>query len=95
MNGIELDDAPDGPLHWPADAVMIVAANAGEERRENMEGVVACSCRRCGQTLHADTKSIRVADQMPERRGRPVKFFCVSCAVQHDRGQIQKLVDHR
>lgn len=95
MSGVELDVAPDGPLPWPADAVMIVAANAGEERRENMEGVVACSCRRCGQALNADTKTVRFADQMPERRGRPVKFFCVPCAVLHNRSQIQKLVDHR
>ena len=40
----------EGKLPWPADAVMIVAAKAGTERRERMESVVPAECRDCGDT---------------------------------------------
>lgn len=72
----------DPPLKpWPRDAVMIVAANAGQERREQMEAVHVCRCRDCGAVLHADTFTLRTAEQFPEvvRRGRPVMFFCLAC----------------
>lgn len=94
-SGTQLDTAPQGKLPWPSDAVMIVASVAGEEKREQMEDVHVCQCRRCDRTLHADTKTIRTAEQFPERRGRPVQFFCVECAVLHDRGDINLLVDQR
>jgi hypothetical protein len=68
---------------WPADAIMIVAANAFEENRANMESVVPAKCRDCGQALHADSKSIRFAEQMPVRRGRPILFFCIECHLNY------------
>lgn len=82
-------------LNWPADAVMIVAAYAGEERREHMEGVVACECRMCGRTLHADSYTIRFAENLPNRLGRPIRFFCSGCCVLHDGRQLNELYDHR
>lgn len=80
---------------WPKDAVMVVAAHAGEERREFMQSVVDAECRACGAKLRADGFSIREAEQMPARMGRPVKFFCIPCCVQHDLGMIQDLRDYR
>lgn len=80
---------------WPSDAWMIVAANAGEERRERMEGPHPCLCRSCGTRLVADTYSVRVAMQHPLRCGRPVRFFCVACCTRHDRSTIEVLIDHR
>jgi hypothetical protein len=79
---------------WPADAVMIVAALAGEEKREKMESVVPAKCRDCGATVHADSYTIRTADSLPERRGRPVKFFCTRCCVNYDFGTITHMHDH-
>jgi hypothetical protein len=80
---------------WPADAVMIVSANRGEEVRENMEAVAQAVCRDCGQELAADTRTIRTAMESPLRNGRPVLFFCVPCAVTYDFGTISHFADHR
>src|SRR5687767_12743681 len=73
-------------LPWPADAVTVVAAIAGDERREQTEDVVACECRRCRRALHADTFTVRAALQLPEvvRRGWPVMFFCLPCHLLYD-----------
>jgi hypothetical protein len=80
---------------WPSDAVMIVAANAGEENRANMEGVHPCVCRVCSRELAADKFSVRRAEQLPQRMGRPEMFFCAACASQHDVGQVTVFEDHR
>jgi|GEM_PF-3583671 len=88
-------DTEAGSIPWPDDAVIIVAANAGEEIRERMQGIHPCACRRCGQALHADTFALQFANGLPSRLGRPVQFFCVDCAVQHDRTMIDDLHDHR
>ena len=87
--------AEPGKLPWPDDAVIIVAANAGEEIRDHMEGIHPCACRRCQQALHADTRTVRHAYNLPSRRGRPVEFFCVDCVLQHDPRTIEDLHDHR
>jgi hypothetical protein len=94
-DGIRLDVDESGPLPWPSDAVMIVAARAGTENRAAMEGVNDATCRRCDAHLHADTRTIRTAEQLPQRMGRPVMFFCVECALLHNRNQIQTLIDQR
>lgn len=84
------------PKPWPSDAVMIVAANDGEENRANMRGVVLhCGCRDCGQALAVDSYCIDQATHMPERLGRPVSFFCIPCATRYDANSITHFVDHR
>lgn len=80
---------------WPTDAVIIVAANRGEERREVMEAVEHVVCRHCGQELAADTATIRVVRESPHRMGRPVEFFCIPCFVLHDPRTITHFADHR
>lgn len=79
---------------WPADAVMIIAAVAGQERRENMQTVVEVACRDCHRDLAACSYTIAQAEAMPERRGRPVKFFCPACAVGYDVQSITHMRDH-
>lgn len=74
---------------------MIVAAKAGGELRHQMESVVPCQCRRCEAELAADSRTIRLAAELPCRRGRPIKFFCVACCVLHDHASIDELHDHR
>lgn len=78
---------------WPTDAVMIVAANAGEELRENMEAALPQTCRDCGTRLMADTHTIRKAQSLPSCHGRPVKFFCIQCAMQY--GRPEEIYDDR
>ncbi|MBX3444234.1 MAG: hypothetical protein KF774_17665 [Planctomyces sp.] len=83
-------------LPWPADAVMIVAANAGEERRAKMEGIHRCACCHCWEILHADTAVVRHCQRSPWRDGRPIRFFCVECATtRYDMQTIEHLEDHR
>ena len=94
-DGIKLDLPIPGKLPWPGDAIMIVASNAGTENRAVMEGVVDATCRLCNADLKADTRTVRSAKEMPERRGRPVMFFCVDCAMKHDRESMDLLVDQR
>ena len=64
---------------WPSDAIMIIAANAGQERRENMQGWAPVHCRDCNALLMADPYSISLAENSPLRHGRPVKFLCMTC----------------
>lgn len=81
--------------HWPADAIIVVAANRGEEIKSQMEASVFVSCRLCGQVLATDTATIRKAKCLPERHGRPIDFFCIPCCCLHDRNSIDVLQDHR
>lgn len=94
-NGTKLDREPRGEISWPDDAVMITAANAGEENRRNMQAVFRCVCRRCGRLLHADTRTVSRALEMPERMGRPIMFFCVECTVLHDPRSLDVFEDCR
>ncbi len=81
---------------WPKDAVMIIAAKRGEEITEQMESAIYVTCRECGISLAADSKTIRRAEQLPFlRNGRPIDFFCVECAMLHDRNQIDLMLDDR
>jgi len=80
---------------WPSDAIMIVAAPAGEEIQEKMESVVPATCRDCGCTVHADSYTIRRATSLPSRKGRPIKFFCINCCTsKYDTNSITELYDH-
>lgn len=73
---------------WPTDAVMIVASKAGMENRSQMEGTYVCNCRECSQVLHADTATVRLAENHKLRRNRPVMFFCLNCASDHDHPSV-------
>lgn len=79
---------------WPADAVMIIAAVKGRELRFNMESVVPAKCRDCGTDLAADSFSIRTAQNLPSRRGRPIKYFCIECCCKYDHDSITELHNH-
>lgn len=73
-----------GVKPWPTDAVIVVAAIAGQEIREHMEGVLVRNCSDCGQVLHADTRTARAAEELPSRHNRPIEYLCVECAVTYD-----------
>ena len=79
---------------WPSDAVMIVAANFGEENRKGMEAVMIVHCRDCEAKLAADAFTIRRAEQLAGSL-RPVKFFCVECSIGYDVRMAQVVEDHR
>lgn len=68
----------------PRDAVMIVAAQAGTARLELMESVHRATCRHCGCEVHVDGYTLRRAEQMEARRGRPIQFFCWPCHELYD-----------
>lgn len=93
--GFQLDVPGTGRLPWPGDAIMIIASLAGQENRAAMESVFAATCHMCDSDLHADTRTVRTAMQLPARRGRPVNFFCVACALKHDRKSVGLLIDQR
>lgn len=82
-------------IPWPADAVILVCANRGEENKKNMRASVFVSCRRCGESLAADSASIGKAEKLRERFERPIDFFCVPCCLLHDRKSVDILQDHR
>ena len=94
-DGVLLDTPLTGLIPWPVDAVMIVAADAGTENPATMESAVPVVCRHCGQALAADSATIRKAEKLPSRRGRPVMFFCVACCLRHDRGSVRERHDDR
>src|ERR1019366_10331891 len=79
---------------WPGDAIMIVCETFGRETRDNMESVVEVECRDCHQKLGADSKTIRLAEETPVRRGRPIKFFCVPCCMTYDPSSVTHYADH-
>lgn len=73
---------------WPRDAVMVIAADAGAADLPKMEGIEFAECRDCGAKLHADTKTVRRAFELPARKGRPIKFFCCRCLPFYDLGSV-------
>lgn len=79
---------------WPSDAVMVIAANFGEENRKGMEAVMIVYCRDCKAKLAADAFSIRRAEQLAGDL-RPVKFLCIECSLGYDLGMAQVVEDHR
>ena len=82
---------------WPSDALMIVAANKGEENRRNMpKGVMAATCCECGQELAASVATFEIAEVHPDRHERPIRYFCIACATdRYDFRTIQSFMDHR
>lgn len=80
---------------WPADVVMIIAAYAGSEDRSRMEAVVIGYCRDCHAALAVDSLTIRTAQQLPSRRGRPIRYLCPFCYTAYDLSTITEVHDHR
>jgi hypothetical protein len=83
---------------WPRDAVMIVAAFPDEARRDQMESCHAGTCRDCGREILYDGFSYHRAQQFTRLKAnvvRPIKFFCVECAVKYDMQHFDHFEDHR
>jgi RNase P subunit RPR2 len=74
---------------------MLTCATRDEAKRGDMESVHRGECRHCGREIVYDGHTMRLALAMPERRGRPVLFFCVQCFRKHDFSQVKKVVDDR
>jgi hypothetical protein len=75
---------------------MIVAAEAGMENVDQMQGVYKAKCRECHCEVHADTHTVRRCDSLPERRGRPIMFFCIECAtIVYNLATVTALYDDR
>jgi len=77
---------------WPSDAVIIVAARAGEQR-PGVRTPFRRRCRDCGAVVVCSHGGISAAANTPSRRGRPIAFFCPDCTVTYDRGSIDVLHD--
>lgn len=86
---------PTQRLPWPTDAVMIIAAKAGEEQRDRMHVPVDAICRHCGAHLVADLFTIAAAAALPSRLDRPLKFFCFPCHELHRLEMCDQIIDHR
>lgn len=69
---------------WPADAMMVVAPNTGSEIRDAAEPTTLRMCRDCGTELTVRLSTIAAAEADDKRWGRPINFFCIPCAVQHE-----------
>jgi DNA-directed RNA polymerase subunit RPC12/RpoP len=77
---------------WPNDAVMIVAPSPEEAVIDPQEETAVDSCRDCGARVLYRLRSVKATAPFP---GRPVRFFCIPCAVTYDRGTVTHLVDLR
>lgn len=75
-------------LAWPSDSIVIVAPPPGEAVLDDAEPTLPARCRHCDAEVLVRTSTIDCARKSPHRRGRPVSFFCITCAVQHDRPPI-------
>lgn len=80
---------------WPGDAVIIVCATPDEAEHADGEAVHMGICRDCRCLIAYRQRTLRRVLAMPERHGRPVEFFCIACAVQHDFGSLDVVQDHR
>lgn len=79
---VELEPAPSAG-DWPKDAVMIVAPLASERIDEPGRVAVEACCRGCRVVLQPAASTIATAAAMPERQGRPIRFFCEGCSARH------------
>jgi hypothetical protein len=80
---------------WPGDAVIIVAPPTGTEVVDPDEPTALHTCRDCGASVTVRNSSIRVSEQAGHTCGRPIKFFCISCAVTYDVNSMDRLIDLR
>ncbi len=70
---------------WPSEAVIIVAARAGDEKPDQMDGPFVANCRDCYGDLIADIHTVHKAEHLPTRHGRPIEFLCVHCCLAYER----------
>lgn len=80
---------------WPADALIIVAPSPPEAVRDPAFPAVPGLCRDCCRAVLVRLDSIARAAAMPERKGRPIEFFCVKCAAGYDGRTIEVFRDYR
>ena len=81
---------------WPADAIVIVCALPQEFRHDLIGGdPQARVCSDCEAIVLADSWTIRRAEAIPIRRGRPLRFLCLQCAAGYDYDQVQYSERHR
>lgn len=80
---------------WPADAYMIVAPNGGQAIFHPSQPTTPRNCRLCGASVVVRVSSIETAMNDPLRMGRPIDFFCIACATQHDPKTVEVLRDMR
>ena len=80
---------------WPTDALIIVAPSPAKAVIDASKPTVERHCRSCCCELTVREETIEHALEMDERHGRPVDFFCVSCAVEHVKGGVDVRVDMR
>lgn len=86
--------SPESLLPWPTDAIMVIAQRAdGFDLTKQKSTPISCSCRHCGHALYVGAKAISEIASHPGRGLRPVKFFCILCAVLHDASQVEVLID--
>lgn len=69
---------------WPADAIILVSPTPDEVVYDARFPTELHSCRDCVTAVMPRTDSIRRCEADPGRRGRPVRFLCIRCAVQYD-----------
>lgn len=79
---------------WPRDAVIIVCPFPASANRSQMELPIPAICQDCGRNVVVDVRSLRTAQALPERRGRPVRCLCLRCYDGY-RPEFDVLVDHR
>jgi hypothetical protein len=80
---------------WPSDAVIVVCATPKAAITAKMESVNPVKCRECGIDLVADGKTIRHAQEHPQRMGRPVAYLCIGCSTKYDVNSVDHLIDDR
>ena len=71
-----------GLLHWPTDAVMIVAAtpDVANLPAEHRDKARLGSCRDCGRAVVYCIDTLESASKLK----RPVKYFCQDCFLKYD-----------
>ncbi len=82
-----------GLLHWPVDAVMIVAAtpDCATLPKEHRERARVGSCRDCERAVVYCIDTLQDASKM----NRPVRFFCQDCFLKYDVRTIGITVEMR
>jgi hypothetical protein len=76
---------------WPTDAAMIVASVPDEATYIDGQNPRCGRCRGCdAKVLYSDFTVAQARSAMP---CKPVMFFCIECAIQHDLPPV--LVDLR
>ena len=77
---------------WPRDAIIIVAARAGKERRKGMVGPTEGKCRDCATPVVYDIASYdHIRERVPDDT-RPIEPLCHLCYAMYDTSRA-KVID--